>query len=36
MILIIAALALLAVYGLLGGGVGWAANEGFCLPPVID
>lgn len=36
MALIIAALALLAVYGLLGGGVGRAANEGFCLPPVID
>jgi drug/metabolite transporter (DMT)-like permease len=35
MILIIAALALLAVYGLLGGGVGRAPNEGFCLPPVI-
>jgi drug/metabolite transporter (DMT)-like permease len=36
MILIIAALALLAAYGLLGGGVGRARNEGFCLPPVID
>jgi hypothetical protein len=36
MILIIAALALLAAYGLLGGGVGRAATEGFCLPPVID
>jgi drug/metabolite transporter (DMT)-like permease len=36
MILIIAALALLAVYGLLGGGVGRATTEGFCLPPVID
>ena len=35
MILIIAALALLAVYGLLGGGVGRAADGGFCLPPVI-
>jgi hypothetical protein len=36
MILIIAALALLAAYGLLGGGVGRATTEGFCLPPVID
>lgn len=36
MILIIAALALLAAYGLLGGGVGRAGAEGFCLPPVID
>jgi hypothetical protein len=36
MLLIIAALALLAACGLLEGGVGRAANEGFCLPPVID
>lgn len=36
MVLIIAALALLAAYGLLGGGVGRAKTKGFCLPPVID
>lgn len=36
MILIIAALALLAAYGLLGGSVDRATTEGFCLPPVID
>jgi len=36
MVLIIAALALLAAYGLLGGGVGRASAEGYCLPPIID
>ena len=36
MVFIIAALTLLAAYGLLGGGAGQASNEGFCLPPVID
>ena len=36
MVLIVAALALLAAYGLLGGGVGRASAEGYCLPPIID
>ena len=36
MVLIIAALALLAAHGLLGGGAGRASAGGYCLPPVID